>query len=118
MVDLLAPCVVPGAQWGRPLVGSIPSRTSFASPVPAGGCGDPRPEGERARTLRFSCVGPRVAWTAGVALDQLSRCRIVMLDEERKVTRVSSLPVVPCGDHETLTMVNSVNLRRWARGGW
>jgi len=53
-----------------------------------------------------------------VALDQLSRCRIVMLDEERKVTRVSSLPVVPCSDHERLAMVNSGFLRRWARGGW
>jgi hypothetical protein len=59
-----------------------------------------------------------VAWTAGVAFDQLSRCRIVMLDEERKITRVSSLPVVPCSDHEMLAMVNSGFLRRWAKGGW
>jgi hypothetical protein len=45
-----------------------------------------------------------------MALDELSKKKIVELDEEKKATMVSNLMVVLCGDKDATPVVNTGTL--------
>jgi hypothetical protein len=47
-----------------------------------------------------------------MALEQLSRKKIVELDEDKKATMVSNLMVVLCGDKDATPIVNAGTLHQ------
>ena len=63
----------------------------------------------RSVAARFKIVEGAVSMVE-MALDELSKKKIVELDEDKKATMVSNLMVVLCGDKEATPVVNTGTL--------